>query len=56
MADKRRSTAARPALTLRRSRLVELVDARSAVAHWLTPNALDAGRRAGRRFHRGRVV
>ncbi len=45
-----RSTAARPAWAVRRTRLVEMVDARTDEAHWLTSDALDAGRRGGGRY------
>ncbi len=50
MTGKHQATAARPALRIRRTRLIEMVDARTGEAHWLTPDALDAGRRSGGRY------
>jgi hypothetical protein len=50
MTGKHKATATRPALRIRRSRLVEMVDARTGAAHWLTSDALAAGHRAGGRY------
>ncbi len=50
MTGKHQATAARPALRIRRPRLVEMVDARTGEAHWLTQDALDAGRCGGGRY------
>lgn len=50
MAGKHKATAARPALRIRRPRLIEMVDASTGDAHWLTSDALDAGHRDGGRY------
>ena len=50
MTGKHKATAARLALRIRRPRFVEMVDARTGIAHWLTSDALAAGRRSGGRY------
>jgi hypothetical protein len=50
MTGKHKATAAQRALRIRRPRFVEMVDARTGDAHWLTSDALAAGRRGGGRY------
>ena len=50
MTGRHRSTASRPALVLRRERLVEVVDAHTDMAHLLTYDALTVGCRDRGRY------